>query len=244
MDEQTAFETRAVLAPRRARRSRLALLLPVMALVAITWAGLSGTSPERATDALAGDTDALAGDTVASAVASVPGSTAMPPPQVAAQPDFPTDALGLPVHRLHDVQLARLTRNDVIAIAGWYVPLAITDCPDVTPAVGDTSIQIRPGRDPWAFCERSGVLHAWRPDGEGMSQRIGPDAEDAAIGPSSVDASLVIGIRLPLELERVGADPMPIVVLGHFVETSTACMLLGACPSELVVDHVAWTPST
>src|SRR5829696_4904197 len=33
MDEQASFEARAVLAPRRARRARLLLLLPVVALV-------------------------------------------------------------------------------------------------------------------------------------------------------------------------------------------------------------------
>ena len=57
MDEQVAFETRAVLAPRRARLSRLALLVPALALVATAWAGLSGRSEQ---DSRAGQTAAAA----------------------------------------------------------------------------------------------------------------------------------------------------------------------------------------
>lgn len=230
MDEHVAFETRAVLTPRRARRMRWALLVPVVALVAIAWVGVSGNRP--AIEA------AVVPDSTPASVAATAVATIVP------QPEFPAEVLGLDVRRLGDVQLAALTREDIVVIAGWYVPLAITDCPAVTPDYDDASVEIRPGRDPWAFCERSGVLHDSRPDKVGSSRRIGPDAEDGGIGPSSVDASLVIGVKLPRPLERVGADPMPIVVLGHFVETSDACMLIGMCPSELIVDYVAWTPSS
>jgi hypothetical protein len=232
MDEQTAFEARAVIAPQRARLSRLAPLLPVIALAGIVWAGVSGGRPEEA---------AVVVPDASSAAALSPAAPAMSSAPVAVHPEYPAEVVGLEVLHLGDVQLARLTRDDVIAIAGWYVPLAIVDCPRLTPAVGEAFPSIRPGFDPWAYCERSGVLYAARPERDAGALRMGGRDEEAGDGPRTVDASLTIGVKLPLELERVGADPMPVVVLGHFVESSSACMLLGACPSELVVDYLAWS---
>ena len=49
MGERAGFETRAVLVPRRGRLARLALLLPVVALVATAWLGVSGARPDELT---------------------------------------------------------------------------------------------------------------------------------------------------------------------------------------------------
>jgi hypothetical protein len=155
---------------------------------------------------------------------------------------YPTEALGLVVHRLDDVEMAQLNSDDVVAIAGWYLPLAVTNCPaDVPSSEQGSQVQVRPGFDPWAYCERSGVLYAAQPGADG---RVAPTATDGggSSGPQSVSATLLHGVRLPADLEVVPAAAMRVVVLGHFVEASSACMLLGACPSELVVDYLAWTP--
>ena len=221
MAEQASFEARAVLAPRRARVFRFVLALPVLALGVIVWAGVSGSRPDQAAS--------VPEATTVDASPAGAGQTAAAPVVLAA---YPSRVPGLDVQGLGDVQLARLTRDDVVALAGWYVPLAITDCPSVVETIPGTSFpQPHPGYDPWAYCERSGVLYASHP-----RTRAG----ELGGGPSSVVASLVTGIKLPRELERVGADPMQVVVLGHFVESSSACMLLGACPTELVVDYLGW----
>jgi hypothetical protein len=220
MDEQAAFETRAILAPERACRSKLALLVPVVGFVAVALAGVSGPREEPAS---ADRPNSTVNATSRPAVASV-----APGPAVAS---YPEQVLGFDVQPLDEVRLALLTRDDVIAISGWYVALAITDCPQAAPPVGDNSMTVSPGFDPWAWCERSGVLYAAK---TGFERGNGT-------GPTAVAASIIDGVRMP-GLETIGAAPIPVVVLGHFVETSTACMGLGMCPSELVVDHLAWSP--
>lgn len=229
MNERSDLEARPVLAPRQARRTRLALLVPVIALVAITWAGLTGARP--ANDATA-------------EVAGTPSALAASPSVEAPEEPYPTEALGLAVHRLDEVQLARLTADNVVAISGWYVPLAVTNCPAGVPSKDGPLPEVRPGFDPWAFCERSGVLYAAQP---GPGGRVVPPSAGAEVetgnGPQAVSASMIPGVRLPSELEVAQAHPTRVVVLGHFVETSSACMLLGACPSELVVDYFAWAPT-
>ena len=221
MDEQTEFAPQAVLGPRRGRWSQLVLVLPFAALVGIAWAGLSGgrshdtaaaTAPVETTDASA---------------AALPSETA--------GPAFPTDALGITVQGLGNVRLFQLTRNDIIAISGWYVPLAVTACPSYVPSDAEAAGRtFEPGGDPWAECQRSGVLYASDPSFE----------HTAGNRATAVAVSLTSGVRLPIATEHVPADPLPIVVLGHFVETSNACRGLGLCPSELIVDYVAWTPAS
>jgi len=226
MHEPSAFEIRPVLAPRRARRNRLAVLLPLIALAGIAVVGLTGTRSNPTT-------------------ADLPAATQLestsPSSPTASEAPYPTQALGLTVHRLDDVQLARLNRGDVVAIEGWYLPLATTNCPAGVPSQQSPPPRILPGFDPWAYCERSGVLYAVSPGPDG--QLVAPSATDhEGTGPEAVSASLLHGVRLPASLEAVHPRAMEVVVLGHFVETSSACMLLGACPSELVVDYLAWAP--
>ena len=183
MDERASFETRAVLEPRRARLARLTLLVPAVALVAIAWAGLSGPRSGPAT-------------------AAIPGPTASPVATAAPRP--PAKVLGLSVQRLGAVEPLGLGRDDVIAIAGWYVATAITDCPPLAAIYRDGSLpEMRPDLDSWAFCVRSGVLYDAQPETDAQA-----DARS-----SSVAATLVIGVVAPAALEVVGAPATEVVVL-------------------------------
>ncbi|MEZ0239991.1 MAG: hypothetical protein ACAH65_04265 [Chloroflexota bacterium] len=213
MAEQATFETRAVLGPQRAGLARLTLLLPAAALVAIVWAGLSGARPDRATAEIP--------DPAAAAVA-----TAVPRPQA------PAKVLGLSVHRLDEVEPYRLGRDDVIAVVGWYVATAITDCPPLAAFFRDGALpEVRPDIDSWAFCDRSGVLYASQP---------GPEVQ-AAAGVSAVAATLAIGVVAPPGFEVVGAAPKEVVVIGRFVPSGDPCYVPFGCGREFVVDHVGWT---
>lgn len=216
MDEQASFEARPVLAPRRARLARLALLLPVVALVAIAWAGLSGAPSNLAT-------------------ADIPDPTALASPALTVlPPEHPAQVIGLAVRRLDDVQPRGLGRDDVIAVAGWYVPMAITDCPRLDAIYRDGALPyMRGDADRFAFCVRSGVLYASRPDLE--------DGRSGNTGLRAVAATLAVGIIAPPELELVGMDATEVVVVGRFVGFGDGCRVLATCRRELVIDHVAWT---
>jgi len=210
-EEQATFETRAVLAPRRARLSRLALLVPVVALVAIAWAGVNGPS-----------SDSTAAVSPAPTIAAVPS-----PPLEAA---YPAEVIGIPVHRLGELQIGGLGRDDVVAIAGWYVPTAITDCPPLAAIYRDGALPyIRGDKDKLAFCVRSGVLYPSRPD-------------ISNVAPAGVAVTIVVGVVMPLELELVDEQATQVVVLGRFSKSSDGCRIGVGCSRELLVDHVGWTP--
>lgn len=216
MDEQASFETRAVLAPRRARLTRLALLLPAAALVAIVWAGTTGNRPERAT-------------------ADVPGPTTVASPSRTIEAPFPAEVVGLDVQRLGDVQPRGFGRDDVIAVSGWYVATAITDCPPLAAIYREGSLpEVRGDVDTWAFCVRSGVLYASRPDVENDRSEVAR--------PSAVAATVVVGVVVPRQLEMIGSDATEVVVVGRFVESGGDCDVSPGCGPELLIDHVAWTP--
>ncbi len=51
---------------------------------------------------------------------------------------------------------------------------------------------------------------------------------------------VVVGVIMPLELEKIGADPTEVVFVGRFVDAGV-CQLAAACPREFLIDHVAWT---
>lgn len=222
MEEQASFETRAVLAPRRARLSRLALLLPVLALVAIAWAGASGGRQDVATD------EAAAPAALASEGAASPGSSLAA--RASAPPQLPAQALGFDVHRLGDVEQRGIGRDEVFAVSGWYVATAITDCPPMD-AVYRTADAPELGVkwDSWAFCDRSGVLFATQPDDAVVARQI------------SVPVTVVPGVRMSPELEIIGRDATQVVFVGHFVEPTDDCTIW-RCHDTLVVDYVPWTP--
>jgi hypothetical protein len=188
--ERTSFEARAVIEPRRPRLTRLALLLPVVALVAVAWAGVSGAPRDRAT-------------------AEIPDATAVAGPSL--QPAVrPAQVIGLDVHQLSDVQPRTLGRDEVIAITGWYVATSITDCPQLAAIYRAGSLpEVRGDADTLAFCVRLGALYATRPD----------PADDRSENTrlSAVPVTIVVGVVVPPQLEMVGADPTEVVIVGRFV---------------------------
>lgn len=223
MEEQASFETRAVLAPRRARLSRLGLMLPVVALVVTAWAGVSGARPEQAADI-------PAPAAIADGSLAVEGPTTAPP--VAREPR-PGRVVGLDVQRLDDVQPQQLGRDDVVAVTGWYVATAITDCPRIVVIRREGSLpEVRHDFDELAFCDRYGLLYGSRPQSDGT--------RDASL--PAVAVTLVVGVVVPDELEMIGADATEVVVVGRFVDSADGCLAPATCRHELVVDHVAWTP--
>lgn len=236
MEEPAVFEARAVLAPRRTRLARLALLLPALALVATAWAGLGGARSHEATadpDPAAVAVQSPADEGAASAV-----------PQGSLRPQFPEQVVGLDVQRLDDAQGRRFGRDEAIAVSGWYVATALTNCPPLAAIYREGSLpEVRGDADELAFCDRSGVLYASRPD---LDQRVPrnnlEDNRSKNAGLPAIAATLVIGIIAPLELEMIGTTATPVVFVGRFIEPGGGCRVRAGCRRELVVDHVAWTP--
>lgn len=218
MSEPTSFEARALLAPRRRRLARLVLLAPVIALVGITWVGVTGGRSDHATAIVPAPT-----------LAATSGPVALATPVL-----VPAQVVGVPVQRLDELQVGSLGRDDVIAVAGWYVATAVTDCP---PFAGITTPGSLPeagaATDHAAFCIRSGVLYA-----------SPPDVQDSwSTGLPAVGVTVVVGVIMPPELEMVGAGATEVVVVGRLVKPGGGCLVALACPGELLIDHVAWTAS-
>jgi len=141
--------------------------------------------------------------------------------------------IGLDVHRLDEVQPRGLGRDDAVAVVGWYVATAITDCPPLAAVHRDGSLpDIRGDADGRAFCKRTGVLYASPPDVQ--------DSWSGSGGLGVVGAKIVVGVVVPPELEMIGADATEVVVVGRFVPSGDGCGAAGDCNPELVVDHVAW----
>jgi hypothetical protein len=218
MDGDATFEASPVLPPRRARGARLVFLVPVIALVAVAWAGLNGAPATHP----------------ATAVAPAPTSVTVLP--IAVDARYPAEVIGLPVQRLGDLQLGSFGFDSVIAIAGWYVPTAITDCPPFAAIYRDGALPyLRGDADKLAFCLRSGMLYPSRPN-------LGSDGSPDDV-PTGVAVEVVVGVVMPRELEAVGTDPTQVVVLGRFGKVNDACSTTGVgCSRELLLDHVAWTP--
>ena len=235
MEEQASFAPRSVLGRRRAGWSRLAILVPALALVAIVWAGMSGARP-----------DASVATVPATAAVAAPSiDVAAPPSAVAVRPriaSFPAQVLGLEVQRLDDIQVRGLGRDTPIAVAGWYVATGIDDCPPLAAIYRTASLpEVRGDADEWAFCDRSGVLYASRPNVDTPPPMKAEDDRSENAGLASIAVTLVIGVVVPRQLEIIGADATPVVVVGRFVESREGCRIGAGCQHELVVDHLAWT---
>ena len=228
VDEQAGFETRAVLAPRRARRNRLAIIVPALALVAVAWAGLSGSPTDH---------DVAVATQVASEVGTPSAS-----PSPSGDPQYPPEVLGLPVERLWDVQDRPIARDKVVAIAGWYAATSITDCPPLAAIYRAGSLPEIRGGDPLAYCERHGVLYAARPDLPRRLSANSPDDNPAAnAGVPGVATSLIVGVVVPPELERIGWDATPVVVVAHF--TPAQGCRGPRCTQQLLIDYLGWAPT-
>jgi hypothetical protein len=225
MDRRTTFETRAVLAGKGSRVRRVTLLVPALALVVTAWAGLSARPSATETPSAPNVAAATHVD-----VGSDPASGAA---AEGISPAFPREVVGLEVHGLADIQTRTLTRDDVVAVSGWYVPTAIGDCP--TPRDEPESL---------ASCDRTGALFASRPNLSADSLRnLVEEVRARNAGRSAVAATLAIGVVAPPELEAAGTTATPVVVVGHFVKSGETCIGRADCPRHLIVDHIAWTPS-
>ncbi len=223
MEEHASFEARAVLAPRRARRTRLTLLLPAAALVAIAWAGVSGARPNPSISEAPNPTGG-----VPSINAPVVTSTAPAAPRTAR----PAEVFGLDVQRLDDVEPGALYRDDILVLTGWYVPTAITDCPKLAAIYRDGALpDVRGDADVLAFCVRSGLLFASHP---GLRENRFTEGR-------AVPATFVVGVQAPLAIEAIGAAPREVVFIGRFVEGPPGCSAEAGCRPELLIDHVVWT---
>lgn len=224
MDEQASFEARAVLPPGRARQSRAALLVPAVALVVVAWAALSGQRSDQSTVRL-----------------PEPSSAAEPSPT--ADAPYPTRVIGLVRHQLDEVQPLELGRNDVLAIAGWYVPTSTADCPAIAVIYRDGALpEFRRDVDALAYCDRSGILYAARP---GVSTRPPPKHHTVNgsfhPGPSEVPVTFIMGVVAPREIEVVGGNATRVVFVAHFADVGDGCGTPAGCRRELLVDYVGWT---
>jgi hypothetical protein len=237
MEEQATFERRAVLAPRRARRDRLALLLPLLAVAVVAWAGSSGPSTPTTAEHPQPTVVVVPSRAAAVAASSAPGASEGAP---APRPDT---VLGIKVRKLADVEPSSFDRDEVLALTGWYLPTAVTDCPQLAAIYRDGQLPyVRGDRDKLAFCDRAGVLYASEPD---LADRLPTnnleDNRSKSAGLPAVAVSVVVGVIMPLALERPGADPSEVVVLGHFVDPGGGCQAPAGCRRDLVVDYLGWS---
>jgi len=200
-------------------------MIPMVALVVAAWAGTTGPRGTHATAQIPDPAAIAAG----SPRAQQPTTAVTPAPQL----ERPATVVGLAVHRLDEVRPRGLGRDEVVALVGWYVAKAITDCPPLAAIYRTASLpDVRGDADGSAFCQRTGVLYASPPDVQ--------DSWSGSGGLGVVGASIVVGVVVPPELEVIGADATEVVVVGRFVETGDGCGVASGCGPELVVDHVAW----
>ena len=237
MDEQASFEPRSVLPPRRARASRLLLLVPVLVLAATVLGGVIGARSDHAV-----------ADVPEASAATEPSTDSVGSPQAVAPQlrdvRFPAQVLGLEVKRLDDIEVGGLGRDAVSVVAGWYVATGITDCPPLDAVFRTTSVpELGNPVDEWAFCKRSGMLFASGPNLDSSLPTNNAES-DQSTDParSPIPVTLVTGVVVPPELEMIGAPATPVVVIGRFVNIDNACPLRAGCRAELIVDHVAWAP--
>jgi hypothetical protein len=241
MDEQAAFETRAVLAPRRGRLSRLALVVPAIALAATAWARLGGVRSDPVTADIP-TSDAIVAPAPPGPMAQVVART---------QPEYPARVFGLDVQRLDEVGAAAVGRGELRAVAGWYLPTRIIDCPPLASAfrAPDALGSDRgPGSwaaDSWAYCDRLGLLYATRPDLEQREPTNNlEDNRSKNAGLPVVPVAIAFGVVVLPELEALGSDATPVVILGRLDDTGADCSIPARCGRALVVDHVAWVGGT
>jgi hypothetical protein len=221
MDEHAAFETQAVLPPRRRRGNSLAVLLAGLAVTAIVGAGALGglTSRTPVPSAAPAVADAsILPDTPS------PGPTAEPPPI------YPRSILGLQVWSAAYVSTYGFGYfAGSFAVAGWFMPASGTGCP--TPRVAeDPSLALEYGvaADADTFCRRSGSLFT----GPLYDENVTP-----------IEIELRPGVAAPPSLKDI-AIVTPVVFVGKLDNPGATCHNPGSCPSHMVVDRVAWSGGT
>lgn len=223
MDEQASFEPQAVLAPRRAGWNRLAVVVPVVALVGAVWIGTSGPHREASTP---DQRDPMAVVKASSAVDADARTPALAPPV----PIYPTTVLGLPVRSLADVDSSATADDQVVAIAGWYLAHPVLGCPRSTavelPGVAELGVDT----DLRTFCDRSGVLVATLSPAGSMNIGGANDHPYGSGAASALPVSVTPGAVLPDYLLDPGATLSRVVMVGRLLTSE----------HEMVVDRVVW----
>jgi hypothetical protein len=213
MDEQTSFETRAVIGPRRAGLNRIAIAIPVLALGAMVWFGLSGTSP---------------------ALNPANGS---PPPTRAPDalesgrqaPSYPATAFGIEVRTVGDVARADVGAEAVTAVAGWYVAWPNLGCfiADATEPPGILA-NLGVNADVRTFCDRSGALTA------------APTVPRQRAGASpGLYVVLAPGLVVPPQMNVPDGPPIEVVLVGRVVAMRHPTDQV-TTDRQFLVDGVAW----
>lgn len=220
MDEHAAFETQAVLPPRRRRGNAIGVLLTGLAVTGIVGAGALGglTTEPPVPPAVPAIADA---PTAPASAAASPGPTAEP------GPIYPRSVLGLQVWTAAYVSTYGFGYfAGSFAVAGWFMPTGGTGCP--TPRVAeDPSLALEFGvaADPDTFCQRSGSLFT----GPLFDENVRP-----------IEIELRPGVPAPPSLKDI-AIVTPVVLVGKLQNPGAACHSPGSCPSHMVVDRVAWS---
>ena len=222
MDEQASFEPRAVLAPRRAGWNRVAIAVPVMALIGAIWGGLSGPNSAATTAdthhevTVAGPSDALQPTQASRPVAA-----------------YPSRVLGIEVRTLADLDSSSVDGDVMVAVAGWYVARPMLGCPassgiDLPDFVAELGVDA----DVCSFWDRSGLLVATpNPAGSG---NVG-GANDHPYGLQATLAVPVVltpGVVVPPVLSDSGTVTALVILVGRLREPGSG--------RELVVDRVVW----
>jgi hypothetical protein len=234
MDEQSSFEPQAVLAPKRAGWNRLRIILPVVALIGAVWFGISGRGPA-----------ASPGDEHDKAIAQAsnpasPADTTQPPGQDTG--GYPSTVLGIEVRTLANLDRSNTGKEQVVAVAGWYLAWPSLGCPTSRGVVPGFVAELGVDADRRTFCDRSGLLVAI-PNPAGSSTNVG-GANDHPYGSSAPQPLPVIvtpGVVLPAELSGTGAASAPgqVILIGRLVERSQPTDQASS-GAQLLVDRVAW----
>jgi len=229
VDEQASFEPRAVLERRRAGRSRLAVIVPAVALIGAVWLGTSG--PQSDSPIPSGGDKAVARE-----------SPRQAPVEQAPQPlpaAYPATVLGIEVRTLANLDDPGVANRPVIAVAGWYVPWPSLGCPNSSGVDRpDLVAELGVDADIRTFCDRSGVLVA-TPHPAG-SMNVG-GANDHPYGSGAAPALPVVltpGVVLPAEVVP-GAAPLEVVLVGR-IEQPGQQTFQATTARQMLVDRVVW----
>jgi len=238
MDEQASFETQAVLPPRRASRSRLAVLIPAMAFAIVAWAGLSG----RGSSAAVADGQPSASTASTGQAVRAPPLVAAPGPAIAI-PLWPEQVLGIDVRTVRDITSTDLADQQVIAVAGWYEAGTIKACP-LQPDVEHPRDVLELGvvSDTETFCARSGLLFAASPEaGTGGNATYRSENSFKNTQLPALSVAMRPGIALPAELTDAGEEAVPAVLIGRLGWPFEGCArFVTRCRQALLVDRVIW----
>ena len=192
MDERASFEPRAVLG-RRAGSNRLAIVVPVVALIGAVWIGTSGPRSDAST------ADERSGQRIAQATTAA--DPVNPTQGLHQEAAYPGTVLGIEVRTVADLDSSTVRDHPVLAVAGWYVAWPSLGCPTRT-GVDVAGFVAELGHDAniRTFCDRSGVL----------SSTPNPTGSTPALS-----VSLTPGVVVPPEIADPDATPAEVILVGR-----------------------------